>query len=138
MAEMTREEVYAWLDKGPQWTRMATIGKDGYPHVVPLGYFRLGDEIILNMRGQHELNVRRNPKVSLVMDEGSSMTDLKGAIIRGDATLVEDPAGCLELTRAGARARGVAEDQLPTEPRPNRSFARVKIDRIASWDNAKR
>jgi nitroimidazol reductase NimA-like FMN-containing flavoprotein (pyridoxamine 5'-phosphate oxidase superfamily) len=138
MAGMTREEVYAWLDKGPQWTRLATIGKDGYPHVVPLGYFRLGDEIILNMRGQHELNVRRNPKVSLLMDEGSSMTELKGAIIRGDATLVEDPAGCLELTRAGARARGVPEDQLPTEPRPGRSFARVKIDRIASWDNAKR
>lgn len=138
MAEMTREEVYAWLDNGPPWTRLATVGPDGYPHVVPLGYFRLGDEIILNMRGQREANVRRNPKVSLVIDAGTNMSDLKGVVIRGNATLVEDPAGCLELTRAGARARGVAEDQLPTEARPGRSFARVTMDRIASWDNAKR
>lgn len=138
MAEMTREEVYAWLDHGPQWARLATIGKDGYPHVVPLGYFRLGDELIFNMRGQRWVNIKRNPKVSVAIDEGSGMADLKGVVIRGDAIPVEDPAGCLELTRAGARARGVPEDQLPTEPRPGRTFARVKMDRIASWDNAKR
>ena len=138
MAELTRDEVYAWLDDGPQWIRLATVGRDGYPHVVPLGYFRLGDEIVLNMRGQREANVRRNPKVSLVLDAGTKMNDLKGIVIQGDATLIEDPAERLELTRAAARARGVPADQLPTEARAGRTFARVRPVKIASWDNSKR
>ena len=138
MAEMTHDEVYAWLDDGPQWIRMATVGRDGYPHVVPLGYFRLGDEIVVPIRGQREANVRRNPKVSLVLDAGTKMSDLKGIVIQGDATLVDDPAERLELTRAGARARGVPEDQLPTESRAGRTFARIRPVKIVSWDNSKR
>lgn len=138
MAEMTRDEVYEWLQAGAGYVRLATNGRDGYPHVVPLGYFMLDDDVILNMRGQREVNVRRDPKVSLCWDAGSQMNDLKGVVIRGSATMVDDPEGCLELTRAGARARGVPEAELPTEARPGRNFARVKVEHIASWDNAKR
>ena len=137
MPEMTRDEIYAWLDDGPQWIRMATVGRDGYPHVVPIGYFRLGDEIVVPIRGQREVNVRRNPKVSLVLDAGTSRSDLKGVVIQGDATVVDDPAERLELTRAGARARGVAEAELPTESRAGRTFARVRPTKIASWDESK-
>lgn len=138
MAEMTRDEVFEWLRSGAGWVRLATNGRDGYPHVVPLGYFMLGDEVVLNMRGQREANVRRDPKVSLCWDTGTGMADLKGVVVRGTARLVEDEAGRLELTREGARARGVAEDELPTEARPGRSFAVVTIEHIASWNNAKR
>jgi nitroimidazol reductase NimA-like FMN-containing flavoprotein (pyridoxamine 5'-phosphate oxidase superfamily) len=138
MAEMTRDEVYQWLREGAGWVRLGTIGRDGYPHVVPLGYSVVGEEIVLNMRGQHESNVRRNPAVSLCFDSGSSMSDLRGVVIQGDARLVEDDAGRLELTRATARARGVAEAELPTEARPGRSFARVTVKKIASWDNTRR
>lgn len=138
MAEMTRDEVYEWLRAGAGYVRLATNGRDGYPHVVPLGYFVLDEEIVLNMRGQREVNVRRDPKVSLCWDAGTSMADLKGVVVRGTARMVDDPAGCLELTRAGARARGVAEAELPTEARAGRNFAVVKVEHIASWDNAKR
>jgi nitroimidazol reductase NimA-like FMN-containing flavoprotein (pyridoxamine 5'-phosphate oxidase superfamily) len=138
MAEMTRDEVYEWLNAGAGYVRLATNGRDGYPHVVPLGYFVLDEEIVLNMRGQREVNVRRDPKVSLCWDAGTSMADLKGVVVRGTARMVDDPAGRLELTRAGARAQGVAEAALPTEARPGRNFAVVKVEHIASWDNAKR
>lgn len=138
MPEMTRDEVYAWLDDGPQWIRMATVGRDGYPHVVPIGYFRLGDEIIVPVRGQREVNIRRNPKVSLVLDAGTSRSDLQGVVITGDATVVDDDDERLELTRAGARAHGVAEDQLPTEARAGRTFARIRPLKMASWNEAAR
>jgi nitroimidazol reductase NimA-like FMN-containing flavoprotein (pyridoxamine 5'-phosphate oxidase superfamily) len=135
---MTRDEVMAWLDDGPRWTRVATVGRDGYPHVVPVAYFRLGDEIIVGVRGQREVNLRRNPRVCLVMDEGTDFPSLKGAVITGDATVVDDPAEILELTRAGARARGTAEADLPTTARPGRTFARVVPKKIVSWDNSRR
>ncbi|MCK9495003.1 MAG: pyridoxamine 5'-phosphate oxidase family protein [Dehalococcoidia bacterium] len=138
MAEMTRDEVYEWLRAGAGYVRMATNGPDGYPHVVPLGYFLQGDDIVLNMRGQREANVRRDPRVCLSWDTGTGMADLKGVVIRGSARMVDDPAGCLELTREAARGRGVPESELPTEARPGRNFAVVTVERVASWDNAKR
>lgn len=138
MAELTREEIYAWLDEIPQLIRVATVGKDGYPHMVPMNYFRLGDEIIVPVRGQREVNVRRNPKISLLLDEGGGKEFYKGVMITGDANVVDDPAEILELTRANARARGVAEAELPTEARRGRTFARVTPKKFATWDTSRR
>lgn len=137
MAEMTPDEIAAWLDHGPPFIRVATIGRDGYPHVVPVGYFRLGDEIVVGVRGQREVNLRRNPRVCLVLDEGTARPELKGVVITGDATVVDDPAEILELTRAAARAHGVPEADLPTTARRGRTFARIRPRRMASWDNSK-
>lgn len=137
MAEMTRDEVYAYLDSGPRWARLATIGKDGYPHIVPLGYFRLDDHVYVNMRGQRLVNARRNPRVSFLLDEGEGMRELKGVVIEGDAELVEDQAQVLELQRAIARKRGTPEDQLPTENRGGRPLLKITPRKIASWDNSK-
>lgn len=137
MAILTRDEINAWFDNGPAWIRMATVGRDGYPHVVPIGYFRLGEEIIVPVRGQRLTNLRHNPRVSLVLDEGRARPELKGVVIQGDAVIVDDDAERLELTRAGARQRGVPEDQLPTESRRGRTFARIRPLKIASWDNSR-
>ena len=38
----------AYLDDRPGWIILSTISPDGYPHSVPLGYFRLGDDIQCN------------------------------------------------------------------------------------------
>ena len=137
MAEMTPEEAYAFLDNGPRYAVLSTVGKDGFPHAVPLGYFRVGDEVVLSMRGQHKVNAARNPKVSVLLEDGDSMTNLRGLLVRGEAVLVEDAEGVLELTRGIARRRGTAEDKLPTEPRPGAAFARIPLARFASWDNTK-
>ena len=137
MAEMTRDEVYAYLDHGPRWARLATNGRNGYPHVVPLGYFRVGDHVYLNMRGQRLANVRRDSKVCFVLDEGEGMRELKGVVIEGDGELIEDQAQVLELQREAARKRGVPEDQLPTENRGGRPLLKISPRNIASWDNSK-
>ena len=80
MPEMTKEEANAFLDSQPGWIRLTTIGGDGYPHTVPLGYFRIDDDIYVGARGnsQRGANVARNPKVCLTLDAGSGMADLKG------------------------------------------------------------
>ena len=43
MAAMTREEAYAFIDAGPRWAILTTVGPGGYPHAVPLSYYRDGD-----------------------------------------------------------------------------------------------
>jgi nitroimidazol reductase NimA-like FMN-containing flavoprotein (pyridoxamine 5'-phosphate oxidase superfamily) len=135
-AKLTTEEVHAFLDSHPGWIALTTIGRDGYPHTVPIGYFRLGDEVYIGCRaGTQKLkNIERHPKVSLMLESGSTMQDIKGIVIQGDATVLESPENLLRLHREAARLRGVPEDQLPTEARPGAAYIRIIPTKILSWD----
>ena len=139
-ARMTDPEVKAFLDAKPGWIVLSTIGRDGYPHSVPLGYFRLGDDIYIGCRAgtQKIKNIERNPKVSLVLESGSSRKDLKGVMIQGHATVHTDPETALRLSREAARLRGVAEDALPREPRPGVAYIQVQPHRRSQFRKAVR
>lgn len=136
---LTDAEVEQYLDSRPGWIMLTTIGRDGYPHTVPIGYFRLGDDIYMGCRHptQKTLNVERNPKVSLLIESGGSMQDIKGVMIQGEADVVLDDAERLELMREAARQRGTAEDELPTEPSDGAAYIRVRRHRVISWDYAR-
>jgi hypothetical protein len=130
------DEARTYLDAKPSWIILTTIGRDGYPHSVPIGYFRLGDDVYIGCVAdtQKVKNVGRNPKVSLLVQSGSSMHDIKGLMIRGDATVFTEPDDVLRLGREAARVRGVPEDQLPTQGRPGAAYIRVALANMTSWD----
>ena len=88
--KMSKEEVDAFLDSKPGWMMLTTQGKDGYPHTVPIGYFRDGDRIFMGCRDntQKVVNIERNSKVSLVVEDGTTMSDLRGLLLRGNAKVV--------------------------------------------------
>ena len=59
-ATLTKAEIHAYLDSKPGWIILTTIGRDGMPHTIPIGYFlersanpaapaegRSGDEIYI-------------------------------------------------------------------------------------------
>lgn len=133
---MTDDEVKAFLDAKPSWIILSTFGPNGYPHSVPIGYFRLGSDVYLGCRAatQKIKNIERNPKVSLVLESGSTRQDIKGIMIQGHATVYTDPDNKLRLSREAARLRGVPESELPQEARPGAAYIRVEPRRIFSWD----
>lgn len=135
-AKFSREEAYEYLDSRPGWLSLTTIGRDGYPHTVPIGYFRVGDNIYVGGRDgtQRLKNVERNPKVSALVESGGSMQDIRGLLIQGDAEVIREPSQVLDLMRAAGRARGTAEDQLPKEARPGVAYIKVTPKRFVSWD----
>jgi len=135
-ATLTPDEVNAFLDSRPGWLILTTIGRDGYPHSVPLGYIRDGDAIYIGSRTttQRLKNVERNPKVSLMVESGSTMADIKGVIIQGDATIIREPDEVLSLLREAGRRRGTPEELLPAEPRPDVAYIRVTPRKTISWD----
>lgn len=135
-ATMTTDEAHAYLDARPGWIVLTTIGRDGYPHSVPIGYFRLGDDVYVGCRAgtQKIRNIERNPRVSLVVQDGRTMGDIRGVMIQGDATVFTAPDDLLRLSREAARLRGTPEEQLPTEARPGAAYIRVTPHRIISWD----
>ena len=133
---LTTQEAHEFLDSKPGWVALTTIGPDGFPHTVPLGYFRLGDEILMGVRN-HTLklrNIRHNPNVSLLLESGRTMADIKGLMVQGTATVHSEPAEILHYSREAARLRGTPEAELPTEPRPGAAYIRVTPHKIRSWD----
>lgn len=134
--KLSDEQIAALLDSRPGWAILSTIDKDGFPHSVPLGYFRLGSDIVMGVRdGTRKVaNVEGNPQVSVLLEDGSTMADIRGVMFQGRARIVRERAEALELAREGARARGVPETEWPTEPRPGAAYIRVTPVRTVSWD----
>jgi nitroimidazol reductase NimA-like FMN-containing flavoprotein (pyridoxamine 5'-phosphate oxidase superfamily) len=135
-AKLTIEEAHAYLDSRPGWITLTTIGLNGMPHTIPIGYFRVGDDVCIGCRaGTQKLkNIERNPNVSLLVQSGSSMQDIKGLMIQGRATVFTEPDDLLRLGREAARWRGVPEEQWPTEARPGAAYIRVTPVKLISWD----
>jgi len=134
--KLSDEQIEAYLDSRPGWAILSTIDKDGFPHSVPLGYFRFGRDIVLGVRdGTRKVaNVESNPNVSILLEDGSSMADIRGVMVQGHARIVRETSEALQLAREGARARGVPEPEWPTEPRQGAAYIRVTPVRTLSWD----
>ena len=134
--ELTLQEAQEFLDSKPGWIMLSTVGPDGYPHTVPLGYFRLGDEILMGVSGgtRKLRNIQANAKVSLLLESGVTMKDIKALMIQGTATLHDDQKETLHYAREAAKQRGVPDSELPTEARKDAVYIRVVTERLRSWD----
>ena len=123
---------------------LVTIGRDGYPHAVPM-WFVVEDDGTIYMTtygpSQKVLNARRNPRVALLVESGVRYEELKGVLLRGDAEVIEDHALCVDvLTRihakhVGGLASGV-EEIMKAQAR-KRVVLKIPPKRIASWDHRK-
>ena len=134
--KLSDDEVEAFLDRRPGWAVLSTIDKDGFPHSVPLGYFRLGGDIVMGVRdGTRKVaNVENNPNVSIMLEDGSTMADIRGVLLQGHARIVREPGEALQLASDGARKRGVPESEWPTAPRPGVVYIRMTPVKTVSWD----
>ena len=137
--KMSKEEVDAFLDSKPGWMMLTSQGRDGYPHTVPIGYFRDGDRIFMGCRDntQKVKNIERNPKVSLVIEDGKTMSDLRGILFRGDASVVREDEERLKISRLAAKKRDAPEDEWPTTASAGAVFIKVDSPRVTSWDYSK-
>ena len=134
--KMSREEVHAFLDSRPGWAVLSTYGQNGFPHCVPLGYYRLGDEVVMGVRDNTAkvANIERDERVSLLVEAGTTMAELRGVMLQGRASVHRKPDEVLHYARKGARARGVSESDLPTRANPGAVYIRMTPERVISWD----
>jgi PPOX class probable F420-dependent enzyme len=119
----------------------ATIDKDGFPHVVAMNYFARDGAFWMTSYGkaQKVVNVRRNPKVALMIEAGDSYAELRGVMIRGRCEILED----LDAVKAAFESRTQAQaDPNPVQPgavasAPKRVVLKVVPETIISWDHRK-
>jgi len=140
---LTPEERETFLNEG--WTlQVASNGHKGFPHLVAMWYVVIDGDIHFTTFGKSQkiLNLRRDPKVTCMLEAGKGYSELRGLVIEGEAELIEDPAFTAKVMGAvGAKYNGIP---APTETpeaalkvATKRVVVRVKVVDEYSWDHGK-
>ncbi|MEQ8718925.1 MAG: TIGR03618 family F420-dependent PPOX class oxidoreductase [Acidimicrobiales bacterium] len=140
---MTEPELAEFLEVS-RTVHVATVNADGTPHLVPLWFALDHGEIVFHTfaRSRKIVNLRRDPRLTCLVEAGETYPELRGAQISGVAELITDVS---EVERhviatmvrydpsvapedAAARAPAVAAKRVAV---------RVGVTAVASWDHRK-
>lgn len=122
---------------------LATRGRDGAVHLVAMWYTLVDGEIWFETKAksQKAVNIRRDPAVSVMVEDGVTYDRLRGVAIEGTAEIVDDPDA---LLRVGISVWERYNGEYTDEMRPfvdqmmnKRVAVRVVPTRVRSWDHAK-
>ncbi len=145
---MTPDEIREFLDL-PRNIEVATLGPDGWPHVAPMWYV-LRDELVVFRsftKSQKIVNLNRDPRVTLLAEDGLAYEELRGVMIKGEAELVTDPAYVLEIYGAltaryamvpgGQALSGAALEAAFGRFAPKNTAVIVHPRKTVTWDHRK-
>jgi PPOX class probable F420-dependent enzyme len=91
----------AALLAGSHKLQLATINRDGTPHLVTTFYVMLDGQIAFwtYRSAQKARNLARDPRVTCLVEAGEEYFELRGVQVVGVARRVEDPAAVLDIGR---------------------------------------
>ncbi len=146
---MTGAETLAFLEGG-HTLQVSSIGRDGTPHLAPMWYVVEDGKVVFRSftKSQKIVNLRRNPRLAVLVERGKAYAELQGVMIRGTARLVTDRDYVLAVY-GGLAARYAMVGDSPRRLSPEElesAFGRfadkntavvVEPDHIATWDHTK-
>jgi PPOX class probable F420-dependent enzyme len=104
---MSRDEWRRFLAEGTRTGKLATVRRDGRPHVVPIWFVLDGDDLVFTT-GSGSVKaraMRRDPRVCLCVDD--ERPPFAYVMVAGTAGLSEDPGDLLRFATAiGGRYMG--------------------------------
>ncbi|MBR7672646.1 pyridoxamine 5'-phosphate oxidase family protein [Streptomyces sp. NPDC054796] len=136
---MSSEELDAFLTE-QRTCRVATVGSDGAPHVGALWFCWDGQALWLYSitRSKRWAQLRRDPRIAVVVDDGEEYMELRGVELTGEAVSVgEAPRTgevCPELTAPERlfAAKYFGLDHMPHDER--HAWLRLTPQSVVSWD----
>ncbi|MBW3562806.1 MAG: TIGR03618 family F420-dependent PPOX class oxidoreductase [Actinobacteria bacterium] len=146
---MTDDELADFLD-APRNMAVATLGPTGHPHLVAMwfGFVRgdgFGDGQLAMWtyaKSQKAVNLRRDPRLTCLVEDGDAYHELRGVEITGRAELVDDPDTLLAVGEALFRRYQdgdlTDEDREAIRARAAKRVAiLVDVEDVTSWDHRK-
>ena len=125
---------------------VASLGQNGWPHLMPLWYVLRDGEIWVYTyaKSQKVRNLERDPRATLLVETGHEYAELRGVMIEADAyvnrehDLVFEVAKQLTLRYADGldSIEGDAAEALASQAR-KRVAIRFVGRRTATWDHRK-
>jgi PPOX class probable F420-dependent enzyme len=99
MKNMTPTEYRNFLLERSRTGKLATVRKDGRPHVVPVWFDLDGDTIVFTTWHQtvKATNIRRDPRVCMCVDDETPPFNF--VQIEGTAELIDDPGALAHWAR---------------------------------------
>ena len=109
LIRMSDEEIRAFLQE-QRTLQIATIDHDGWPHLVAMWYVMINGQIVFwtYAKSQKAVNLRRDPRLTCLVEAGTSYEKLRGVQIKGHAIISDDHATVLKLGEAIYKATGAA------------------------------
>lgn len=107
MKRMTNEECLKFISEGTRTGKLATVNKDGSPHVVPVWFLVDGENIVFStgLNSVKYKNMEMDSRVCLSVDEEKGLYSF--AKIDGSVIFSTDPENSLKwATRIAARYMG--------------------------------
>jgi PPOX class probable F420-dependent enzyme len=140
---MSDEQVAEFIEHSRTAT-MATVLPSGRPHLVAMWYAVLDGEIWFETKAksQKAVNLRRDPTVTVMIEDGLTYDTLRGVSIDGTAEIVDDDPDLLHRVGVSVweRYTGPYTDEMKPfvdQMMNNRIAVRVVPSRMRSWDHRK-
>lgn len=144
--KMSPDEVLAFLDEEKTLV-CATIGKDGWPHLMPLWYVvRDGTVWAWTFaKSQKVRNLERDPRATIQVEAGTEYPELRGVMLKCEVRIHTEldtvlGAGLEILSRyGGGPAEGLPEEAraaISKQAEKRVAFEFVERER-ATWDHRK-
>lgn len=141
---MTDAEVLDYLES-QRILNVATIGPTGHVHLVAMWYALMDAKLRFWTFGKSQkiLNLRRDPRMTGLVESGGSYSELKGVELVGNGRLIEGYNDILAVgTAVALRYNGpdaISEAALPfIEVQAHKRIGvEFEIERIVSWDHTK-
>lgn len=141
---MTEAEVQAYVES-QRILNVATIGPTGHPHLVAMWYAVVDGKPVFwtYSKSQKIANLRRDPKMTGLVESGERYDQLRGVEMRGRGMIVDHYEAILEIGKAiGVKYSGpsaLSDDGLPfLEAQATKRVGVIfEVDHIVSWDHTK-
>ena len=143
---MSDAEVAAFLAE-ERTVICATIGRDGFPHLMPLWYVIRGDELWswTFAKSQKVRNLERDPRATLQVEAGEEYQELRGVMLKCDVTVhrtTEDVAALGTELFMRYRPGGPGEldegvREMVLQQAPKRVALQFRTRSRATWDHRK-
>jgi PPOX class probable F420-dependent enzyme len=140
---MSAEESADFLAQGRTAT-CATLGRDGWPHLMPLWYVIRGGELWswTYRKSQKVVNLRRDPRCTLQVEAGTEYSELRGVMLACEA-VIHDDLDVVAPLGAEIAARYGGGDLTPELAEAMRAQAAKRVGlqfverRRVTWDHRK-
>lgn len=140
---MSDAEIAEFVERSRTAT-MATVLPSGRPHLVAMWYAVLDGEIWFETKAksQKAVNLRRDPTVTVMIEDGHTYDTLRGVSIDGRAEIVDSDPELLHRVGVSVWERYTgpySDDMKPfvEQMMHNRIAVRVVPERTRSWDHRK-
>ena len=137
---LNAEEQTAFL-RANRKAALATLDKDGFPHVTAMNFVARDGAFYMTSYGkaQKVVNIRRNPKVAIMVETGAAYAELKGVMVRGLCEIVEGEEAVRQVFAWSAEARGETYKRpaAASDSAPKRVVLKIVPQKTVTWDHSK-